>query len=558
VHASPSNPQRPQAAPFVDEPSDVKVLVVDDQPSSLTLLEALVPAQACKLVWARSADEALLSLLTEDFAAIVLDVRMPGMDGLELAEIIKQRRRTRDVPILFLTAHVPDERDVLRAYGTGAVDYLTKPVHGEVLRSKLAVFVELYRKSRSLEQLNRSLHHEVTERERVQDALRQVNHDLERRVIERTDALQKANQRKDEFLASLAHELRNPLAPIRSAVEVLRSDASSEVDLARAENALVRQVGQMTRLIDDLLDVSRITSDKMVLQTEQADLTEIVAVAVETTRPLMTERRHDLRIGLPSTPIVLEVDPVRLAQVLSNLLANAAKYTAPHGRLDLTAEVRDGQVFVSVRDNGIGIEPDLLPYIFDMFRQGDAARAAGGLGIGLTLARRIIEMHAGRLEATSEGLGRGSEFTLQLPLLSGNGVTARVAHDRQESPACPSRRILVVDDNHDATEMTAILLGAWGQETRVAYDGMSAIAIGRAFQPEIVLLDIGLPNLDGYETARRIRQEPWGKDVLLVAVTGWGQASDIKRSLEAGFNHHLVKPVAPERLQSIIAEHGAK
>jgi signal transduction histidine kinase len=545
----------PPIAPPVDDPTDVKILVVDDQASSVAVLEAVVPPDTCSLVWARSADEALLNLLSQDFAAIVLDVRMPGMDGLELAEIIKQRRRTRDVPILFLTAHLPDERDVLRGYGTGAVDYLTKPVHPDVLRSKLGVFVDLYKKSRKLEQLNRSLHHEVTERERVEEALREVNQDLERRVIERTDALQKADQRKDEFLASLAHELRNPLAPIRSAVEVLRSNASDD-DLARAEGALVRQLGQMTRLIDDLLDVSRITSDKLVLRPARTDLADVVAIAVETTRPVIAERQHQLQIVLPDGPVPLLADQVRLAQVLSNLLTNAAKYTAPQGTLTLKAAIDDEEIVVTLEDNGIGIEPELLPYIFEMFRQGNAARAAGGLGIGLTLARRIVEMHGGRLEAATAGPGQGSTFSVRLPLAKNSAVTSTQDSAEGRVPLNGRHRILVVDDNQDAAEMTAILLGTWGQQTRVAYDGLSALETGREFQPDIILLDIGLPAIDGYETARRIRQEPWGKHVVLVAVTGWGQTSDFERSKDAGFDHHLVKPVAPERLQTIIANSG--
>ena len=354
-------------------------------------------------------------------------------------------------------------------------------------------------------------------------------------------------------MASLAHELRNPLAPIRSAVEVLRHGASG-VEAARAEAALVRQVAQMTRLIDDLLDVSRITSDKLVLKNEFTELGDVVGIAVETTRPLFSERRHELRLSLPDGPVLLEADPVRLAQVLSNLLGNAAKFTEPGGIIELLTEVNADEVTVRVRDNGIGIEADLLPHIFEMFRQGEVARAAGGLGIGLTLAKRVVEMHGGRIEATSSGAARGSEFAVHLPRVDRLGdVNDAVEHSTQ--PALTTRRrILVVDDNRDSTEMTAILLGAWGQEARVAYDGLSALSIGRTFLPEIVLLDIGLPNLDGYETARQIREEPWGKEVMLVAVTGWGQASDFNKSREAGFDHHLVKPVAPDRLRSLIAE----
>jgi signal transduction histidine kinase len=538
----------------IDEADIVQVLVVDDQTSNLEAIEALLTQSGCRLIRAQSADEALLALLDQEFAAIILDIKMPGMGGLELAELIKQRRRTRDVPILFLTAHTMDEHEVLRGYGTGAVDYLTKPIHSDILRSKVAVFIELFRKSRALAQANARLQREIAERERMDDALRVSNRDLERRVQERTDALQQADRRKDEFLASLAHELRNPLAPIRSAVEILQIGIASEADSARARAVIVRQVDHMTRLIDDLLDVSRITCDKLILQLSRVELASVVATAVETSRPLIDERRHTLTVRLPSSPVVLEVDSARLAQVLSNLLTNAAKYTAPGGDVRLTAEVQDTDVVIRVLDNGIGISADMLARVFELFMQGDhpRERSGGGLGIGLTLARRLVEMHGGRLEAHSEGAERGSEFSVRLPLALRPSHEAAPLGD-QESELPSRRRVLVVDDNRDAAEMLAAMLGVWGQETRVAYDGMDALAIAGAFQPDIVLLDIGLPNVDGYEIGRRMRTEPWGQRALLVAVTGWGQESDLERSRRAGFDRHLVKPVVPRLLRELIA-----
>jgi signal transduction histidine kinase len=530
------------------------VLVVDDQPANVAVLEALLSPETCRLVWAPSADAALLELLDRDFAAIILDVQMPEMNGLELATLIKQRRRTRDVPILFLTAHMLDEKDMLRGYGTGAVDYLTKPIHPNVLRSKLSVFVELYRKGRSLEQLNRSLQREVAQRELAEETLRLVNQDLEQRVIERTDALLKADQRKDAFLAVLAHELRNPLAPIRASIEILQNGATPE-QAARAHASLVRQVSQMTRLIDDLLDVSRITSDKLVLRTEHTDLRAIVANALETIQPLFAERRHELAVDLPNGPIALDADPIRLAQVLSNLLANAAKFTPPGGRVELTARATPQGLTIQVRDNGPGIDTDVLPHIFEMFRQGGNGRSTGGLGIGLTLARRIVELHGGRLEAASEGAGKGAEFSVVLPMTDSKQPTTAQNASPQTAELDVARRILVVDDNQDSSEMTAVLLSMWGQNPRVAYDGPAALDAAKSFRPEIVLLDIGLPGLDGYEVAKRLRSEPWGKELLLVAVTGWGQASDLERTREGGFDHHLVKPIAPEQLRNIIADY---
>jgi signal transduction histidine kinase len=418
------------------------------------------------------------------------------------------------------------------------------------------VFVELYRKGRSLELLNKSLQREVAQRELAEETLRVVNQDLERRVLERTDALVKADQRKDAFLAVLAHELRNPLAPIRAAIEILQNGASAE-QARRAQTSLLRQVNQMTRLIDDLLDVSRITSDKLVLRLARTDLATIVSAAVETTQPLMAERRHELVLELPEQAVELDADALRLAQVLSNLLANAAKYTAPGGRIGLSAEVAGGELSIRVRDNGCGIDAGTLPHIFEMFRQGDDQRASGGLGIGLTLARRIAELHGGRLEASSEGPGHGAEFSVVLPLTRTDMADTPAPGSHDQPTLSVGRRILVVDDNQDSSEMTAVLLSMWGQNPRVAYDGPAALAAARAFKPEIVLLDIGLPGLDGYEVARRLRSEPGGKNLLLVAVTGWGQASDFERTRDVGFDHHLVKPIAPEQLRSIIADYRA-
>jgi signal transduction histidine kinase len=543
----------PPAAP--EDLDTVRILIVDDQASNLEALEALLAPTGCQLVRAQSADQALLALLEYEFAAIILDIRMPGMDGLELASLIKERRRTRHIPLLFLTAHMMDEREMLQGYGKGAVDYLIKPVHAEVLRSKVAVFVDLFRKSREVTLANASLQREIAERQRVQDELRDMNHDLEQRVRERTEALQRADRRKDEFLASLAHELRNPLAPVRSAVEVLQSPTLSPAEALHARAVIVRQVDHMTRLIDDLIDVSRITSDKLVLQISRIDLASVAAVAVETSTPIILDRRHKLTVELPDTPVLVDADPARLAQVLSNLLSNAAQYTPPGGDVRLMASLDRDQVRIAVRDNGIGIEPEMASRVFDLFVQAPRARqqATSGLGVGLTLARRLVEMLGGRLELRSEGIGQGSEFTVLLPLAKPvlDSAPPNVASD----PALvEKKRILVVDDNRDSAEMLAAMLNAWGQHARVAFDGMSALSAGRDFRPHIVLLDLGMPDMDGYETARRLRAESWGQEATLVAVTGWGQESDLQRTREAGFEHHLLKPVAPRRLRILIAD----
>jgi signal transduction histidine kinase len=534
----------------------VQILLVDDQPRNLETLEAMLDGADLRLVRASSADEALLALLQEQFAAIVLDIRMPGTSGFELATFIKQRKRTQHVPILFLTAHMADEQEILRGYSTGAVDYLTKPIRPEILRSKISVFVELYRKTQALERAKDALEREVAERERAEEGLRQNNLELERRVAERTEALEAADRRKDEFLAALAHELRNPLAPIRAAVEVMRLKGTADAQIENARGVVDRQVEHMTRLIDDLLDLSRITRDRLVLRTSRVQLADVVAAAVETSRPIIEQRGHTLSVDVPNRPVWIEADPARLAQVLSNLLTNAAKYTAHGGRIGIETRVDDREVIIGITDNGIGIPADMLPRIFEMFMQVDRTRgrAGDGLGIGLTLARRLIEMHGGAIDARSEGAGLGSEFSVRLPLpvaLEDNLDEIDLVELLPELPH--ALKVLVVDDNRDAAEMLASMLSAWAQDSVTAFDGPSAIELGARFQPDVVLLDLGMPKMDGYETARRIRALPWGQNCIIAAVTGWGQDADRERSRTAGFDHHLVKPVSPSALRTLLS-----
>jgi signal transduction histidine kinase len=396
----------------------VSILLVDDQPANLGALEATLESTGCRFVLARSADEALLALLDQDFAAIVLDIRMPGMSGLELAEMIRRRQRTRHVPILFLTAHMLDEQDVLQGYAAGAVDYLTKPINAEILRSKIAVFVDLYRNRRSLSRLNITLQREIAERQRVEEALRKANVELESRVQERTAALREADRRKDEFLASLAHELRNPLAALRAAAERLRRKIQAGSELEKAAGVIDRQLRHLTRLTDDLVDINRITRDKMTLKRERIDLKQVVTAAVETIRPVIEQQGHTLALHMPPGPVWLDADFVRLAQVFGNLLDNAAKYTDSGGDIRLSVELAGSEVLVIVKDNGPGIERDVLPRVFDLFAQGDRPHPhAGGLGIGLALVRRLVQMHGGSVSADSEGAGKGAEFVVRLSVL---------------------------------------------------------------------------------------------------------------------------------------------
>ncbi len=371
-------------------------------------------------------------------------------------------------------------------------------------------------------------------------------------------ALRETDRRKDEFLATLAHELRNPLAPVRNALQILKMPRVDAQTVERSRDMMERQVQHLVRLVDDLLDVSRVMRGKIELRRERVELATVVARAVETVQPLVDAQRHELSVRMSSDSLLLDADPVRLAQVVGNLLTNAAKYTEPGGRIWLTAD-RDGDMAVlRVRDNGIGIAPPMLPRIFELFVQVDhaAMRAQGGLGIGLTLVKNLVEMHNGIVQARSGGLGQGSEFVVKLPLVV---QALRPDHapeggrqaDQQPPPS--GKRLLVVDDNQDAADSLAMLLRLQGHEVRVAYSGMAALEMTKTYSPDVVLLDIGMPGMDGYEVARRLRQTPGLGNVMLAALTGWGQKEDRRRTAEAGFDHHLVKPVEPTALVTLFA-----
>jgi PAS domain S-box-containing protein len=369
--------------------------------------------------------------------------------------------------------------------------------------------------------------------------------------------LREADRLKDEFLAMLAHELRNPLAPVRNALHVMRQPGANGEMLQQVRDVAERQVQHMARLLDDLLDVSRISRGRIELRKEAVDVAAVLSRTVEAVRPLIEERRHELTLSLPAAALRVEADPTRLEQVLTNLLNNAAKYTDPGGHIELTAERTGDEVVIRVGDTGIGIAPEMLPRIFDLFVQAERRldRAQGGIGIGLTLVKKLVELHGGRIEAASGGLGQGSEFVVRLSALADERPCegARTA-EQGEAAALPGRRIVVVDDNQDAADSLALLLRLVGQDVRTAYDGPTGLDQVQAFRPDLVFLDIGMPGMDGYEVARRLRQQPDLKDVLLVALTGWGQEEDRRRSREAGFHRHLVKPVEPSALEALLAD----
>jgi signal transduction histidine kinase len=369
-------------------------------------------------------------------------------------------------------------------------------------------------------------------------------------------AAKDADRRKDEFLATLAHELRNPLAPIGNALAIIKHADNDPHALALARDSMERQFGQMVRLVDDLLDIGRITRDKLELRPQRLELQSAILQSIEISRTLVEGGQHDLRINLPSTPIWVQADPVRLAQIFSNLLNNACKFTELGGTITISAERRGPEVAVTVADTGIGIAHEQLEQVFEMFSQVDQSleRTRSGLGIGLTLVKRLVELHGGHIEARSQGLGQGSEFVVFLPVLIDEPMkVAAPTTNANPIDGTSPRRILVTDDNQDAAKSLSMLLRLSGHEVETAYDGESAVEKADSYRPDVMLLDIGLPGMNGYDVCRTIRQRPWGKSIRIVALTGWGQEQDRQNARAAGFDDHLVKPVDPQVLRRALS-----
>jgi signal transduction histidine kinase/DNA-binding response OmpR family regulator len=486
---------------------------------------------------------------------------------IKALEIVVQRGFQRDFLDYFLTVRVDDGSACALAMKSGeriVIEDVQEDPAFEPHRSIAAVADFRGVHSTPLKDRNGSVigmlsvhfrqPHRSSEREqRLLDLYARHASDLiERNRFE--EALKEANHRKDEFLATLAHELRNPLAPILNALQIIRLSPNPQT-WADARSMMERQLGQMVRLIDDLLDVSRITRGKVLLQRERVELATIVRNAVEACRPLIESCGHELHVSLPPKPLFLDADSTRLTQVFSNLLNNAAKYSDWGAHINLTAERKGKEVVVGVKDTGIGIAPDMLPKVFEWFTQvhRDQKRSHGGLGIGLTLVKRLVEMHGGAIQASSDGPGKGSHFVVRLPLLvSAVDANSQPVEDSQSSPSPVKSRILVVDDLKDTAESLAMFLRFMGNEVRIAYDGEEAVDAAAEFHPNLALLDIGLPKLDGYEVCRRIRQLPLGSEMVLVAVTGWGQEEDRRKAKEAGFDHHMIKPVACEAVEKLL------
>lgn len=528
-------------------PDPVHFLLVDDLEENLLALEALLRRDGLVLLKARSGPDALELLLKHDAALALIDVQMPGMDGFELAELMRGTERTRRVPIIFLTAGSADLQRRFRGYGAGAVDFLQKPIEPDVLKSKAEVFFDLYRRRQEV----------AIQR----DELKLANEENARLLKEsrlQAEALKAADQRKDEFLAMLAHELRNPMAPIRNAVEILRIAQSSGDAAENAREIISRQVSHMTRLIDDLLDVARIARGKVQLRTEDCDLAAIVRQTAEDYRPTLSAAGLSLELELPDEPLAIKGDATRLAQVVGNLLHNAGKFTARGGRVFVRAAADQQRrlATVSVQDSGVGLDSAVLSRLFEPFSQAmqSSGREKGGLGLGLALTKGLTELHGGSVTAESGGHGQGATFTIQLPLASASGAApASAANCAPASESIP-RKILIVEDNQDAAHSLQTLLSYLGHEVEVAFDGDTGLAAARQHRPHIVVSDLGLPGeLDGYGLARTLRSDPAFTNVHLIALSGYGQEDNRRRSREAGFDQHLVKPVDLERLTAALA-----
>jgi signal transduction histidine kinase/DNA-binding response OmpR family regulator len=635
------------------------ILLVDDQPANLLAMEAALDSLGVDMVRAQSGFEALAALDKQDFAAVLLDVRMPGMDGFEVAREIRSRPRSRFTPILFVTAGDDPDEAMRSAYALGAVDFLAKPLRTEVLKAKVGVFVELYRSKEELrarerrdfeqkleakEERYRALFESIDEGfcvvkllrdeggrvrdyrfeeaneaftmhtgisapvgktirdivpghdthwfeiygrvARTGEATRFVQEakamnrwfdvyatrlggpgsdlvavlfsDITQRLVAEQDMrrlneeLAHANRRKTEFLATLAHELRNPLAPLSNGLHLMRMAGSKPELMEKTRQMMERQIQHMVHLVDDLLDVARISTGKVELRRQRIDLKEVVATAVETSASLVDSGGHKLTVEVPPQPLPMHADPTRIAQVVSNLLNNAAKYTPHGGRIALKVWVENGEAALSVTDNGIGLEPEALTKVFEMFAQvPSAGKPQGGLGIGLSLVQSLVALHGGSVSAASPGAGKGSTFIVRLPLSEGNDMNPESSSISATSK--PGQlQVLVVDDNTDAAESLGVLLDIEGHAAHIAHNGAEALQVAQSQPLDVVFLDIGLPDMTGYDVARRMRLLPNMQKTLLVALTGWGTQDDRERTREAGFDRHLTKPAELPAVEELL------
>jgi PAS domain S-box-containing protein len=626
----------------------VNILLVDDHEANLLALEVILQPLGQNLVKARSGQEALRLLLDDDFAVVLLDIRLGSMDGFEVAQRIRTQERSQHAPIIFITAYESEDFPPAKAYTLGAVDYLIKPLVPEILRAKVAVFIDLFQNARLrqserrlrallenawdgisllssdgtiLENIPHNLHRLGYSQEEflghrgfefihsddlpaVQAALEHLLqaagakamlqyrlrrkdgswcwvegigtnllHDPAVRALvvnyrdiseqkaaedelrRRAEELMEAHRQKDQFLVMLAHELRNPLAPLLTGLHILRQPQTSVETGEQTRAMMERQLRHVSHLVDDLLDVSRILRGKVQLRRERLDLAQLTRTAAEDRRAVLRQAGLDLRLDIQETPVWVIGDAARLTQILNNLLDNVVKFADGGDQVTVraTADVERRQAVLSVRDKGAGIEPELLPRLFSPFLQADRSldRSRGGLGLGLALVKGLTELHGGCVEASSAGAGRGAEFTIRVPLEQEPDALT----DKPTGPHAKGKhlRILVVEDNRDAADSLRMLLELLDHEVRTAYSGPDGVTTARQWRPDVVLCDIGLPGLDGYGVARELRLNPTTARVRLLALTGYGAEEDRRRSSEAGFDAHLVKPADPAELCKLLA-----
>ncbi|HET7587039.1 MAG TPA: response regulator [Gammaproteobacteria bacterium] len=520
-------------------PADI--LVVDDNKSNLAAIEVALGDLGRRLVKAQSGAEALRKLLEHDFALIILDVQMPGMDGFETARLIRGRKRSRHVPIIFVTAYTREDRDILQGYRLGAVDFLFKPIVPEVLRAKAEVFVDLQDRTTEVQlQAER-----LRELERL-EAERRIVVERERWEAER---LRQESRNKDQFLAVLAHELRNPLSPIVTGIKLLEKYGREHDGLNRVREMMDRQSAHLIRLIDDLLDVARISSGKINVEIKHVDVSESLKQAADSVESLLAEKEHKLTIAPIAEAITVAADADRLTQVISNLLNNAVRYTDKGGRIELSCE-RDGdEAVIRVTDNGQGISEEMREKIFEQFVQGDTR--GRGLGLGLALVQRLVAMHGGRVRADSAGLGRGSTFTVWIPLA--DTAAAKVAKQPREArEETGPLKIVLIEDEADIRDSVAALLESWGHTVKAAPDGDHGVELIFSHKPDVAIIDIAMPGMDGYMVARKVREQTDHDGMRLIAMTGFGRDEDRERAFEAGFNEHITKPAQPEALRGAL------
>jgi signal transduction histidine kinase len=552
---------------------EIKILLVDDESRNLDALESVLQSTDVSLIRAGTGDEALMRLLDGDFAAIVLDVQMPGMNGIELANLIKQRKRSQHIPIIFLTAYFQEDKDVLQGYGIGAVDYLTKPVNPQILRMKLNVFIDLYRKTRALIATNSALEQEVAQRQKAEEALREANNALEARVQERTadltrlnEALQvsesharAASRAKDDFLATLSHELRTPLSPVLLLATEGAGNPGLPIEVRADFETIAKNVTLEARLIDDLLDLTRIARGKLTLDMRPTDVHLGIREALAMAREEIDGKRLVLTLDLRADRHRVRGDDVRLKQVFWNIIKNAAKFTPNDGRITIESiETPENELRVTIADTGIGMTPGELDRIFEAFSQGDHATASGlhrfgGMGLGLAISRMMLELHSGSVKAESRGRNLGTSFTIRLPLLSAE----LAAEDESRVPAIPEiapsappfveprRRVLLVEDHKPTSLALSQLLAR--RNFAVVETACVSEALGAASREtfDLLISDIGLPDGSGYELMTELHGR---HGIVGIALTGYGMEEDVSKSQAAGFIAHLTKPVTVQAL----------